>query len=104
MAPPSLRAGKIQSLGSSAMAEASVLTAAAEAAQARKDEPLALQLAQVAMRRDPQQTRATRLLGEWSLAAREFGQAARYAGLWLKAAPDDEEAKRFSLRVNLLEE
>ena len=84
--------------------EARVLTAAAEQAHARKDEPLALQLAQVALRRDPSQPRAARLLGEWSLAAREFGQAQRYAGLWLKAAPDDEQAKRFDLKVQLLAE
>jgi glutaredoxin len=84
--------------------EARVLTSAAEQAKARKDEPLALQLAQVALKRDPSQPRAAQLLGEWSLAAREFGQAERYAGLWLEAAPDDERAKRFELKVNLLAE
>ncbi len=76
--------------------EAALLTAAAESAKARKapgDEPLALQLAQVAMRRDPAATRPLRLLGEWSLAAREFGHA-----------PDDEAAKRFALKVKLLDE
>lgn len=87
--------------------EAALLTAAAESAKARRspgDEPLALQLAQVAMRRDPTATRPLRLLGEWSFAAREFGQAHRFADLWLKAAPDDEAAKRFAFKVKLLDE
>jgi len=87
--------------------EAAVLADAAQAAKSRQapgDEALALQLAQVAMRRDPSATRPLRLLGEWSLAAREFGQAHRYGDLWLKAAPDDEQAKRFVLKVKLLDE
>jgi glutaredoxin len=56
------------------------------------------------MRRDPADPRPVRLLGEWSLAAREFGQAERYAGLWLKTAPESEDAKRFALKVKLLDE
>jgi glutaredoxin len=94
----------LQQPGEAPAEEAKVLAAAAEAAKARKDEPLALQLAQVAQKRDPSQTRAARLLGEWSLAAREFGQAQRYAALWVKAAPADEDARRFELKVKLLEE
>src|SRR5215470_15876508 len=66
--------------------EAAVLTDAAQQAKARQDEPLALQLAQKAMQRDPANTRPLRLLGEWSLSAREFGQAHRYGDLWLARA------------------
>src|SRR5437870_2409421 len=88
--------------GARPVEESAVLADAAQAAKARQDEPLALQLAQVAMRRDPSATRPPRLLGEWSLAAREFGQAHRYGDLWLKLAPGDEQAKRFVLKVKLL--
>jgi len=92
--------------------EARVLTQAAEQAKSRSgpsgagnaDDALALLLAQTAMRRDAADPKAVQLLGAWSLAAREFGQAERYAGLWLKAAPESEEAKRFALKVKLLDE
>jgi glutaredoxin len=92
--------------------EARVLIQAAEQAKTRSgpsgagnaDDALALLLAQTAMRRNPADARPVRLLGEWSLAAREFGQSERYAGLWLKAAPESEEAKRFALKVKLLDE
>ncbi len=94
----------LQQAGGAPADEARVLVAAAEKAHARKDEPLALQLAQVAQQRDPSQPRAARLLGEWSLAAREFGPAQRYAKLWLDAAPADPAAQKFSLRVKLLAE
>lgn len=84
--------------------EARVLTEAAEQASSRKDIPLALILAQTAQQRDPNAPRPVRLLGEWSLAAREFGEAERYAATWLKLQPDDDAAKRFSLKVQLLAE
>src|SRR5947209_16902230 len=69
--------------GSKPAEEAAVLTEAAQQAQARRDTALALQLAQTAMRRDPASTKPLQLLGEWSLSAREFGQAHRYGDLWL---------------------
>ena len=90
--------------GPSPSDEARVLSQAAERAKARKDEPMALLLMQKAQQRDPSQPRPVRLLGEWSLAAREFGQARRYAALWLKLQPDDDAARRFSLKVQLLAE
>lgn len=106
-----LRDGKLDAVlidllepGAKPAEESAVLTEAAQQAKARRDEPLALQLAQTAMRRDPSSAKPVRLLGEWSLAAREFGQSHRYADAWLKIAPDDEAAKRFALKVKLLDE
>ncbi len=94
----------LQQPGAAPALEAQVLIAAAEKAHQRKDEPLALQLAQLSQQRDPAQPLAARRLGEWSLDAREFGQAQRYAKLWLDAAPSDVAAQHFSLRVRLLSE
>ena len=82
---------------------ARLLADAAARAKAR-DKLLALQLAQMAVRRDPRCSRALELLTTWALAEKEFTQAKRYAAAWIRAYPADANARRTSARVDLLEQ
>src|SRR5205085_4766881 len=80
-----------------------LLVDAARLAHARKDKLLALQLAQMGLRRDPHSGPALKLLGEWSLQASEFNLAITYGHQWVRAEPGSEEAARFLARAEELE-
>jgi glutaredoxin len=78
---------------------ARVLLDAARLAQARGDAPLALQLAQMGLHRDPQSGPLLKWLGERSLQETELKLAVEYARRWTQAEPQSEEARQFLLRA-----
>jgi glutaredoxin len=78
---------------------AALLLQAAQLAQARSDKPMALQLAQMSLRRDPAAPGGYKLLAEWSLLDSEFNLAIKYAKGWVKAEPQSEDAKSFLERT-----
>ena len=84
-------------------AAGALLVDAARLASARGDKPLALQLAQMALRRDEQSGAALKLLGEWSLKESEFNLAIKYGTRWTQAEPQSDEARRFLARAEDLE-
>src|SRR5438105_4094802 len=76
-----------------------LLVDAAKLAVARNDKALALQLAQMAARRDAKSGAALKLLGEFSLRDTELRLAVKYGQQWVEAEPQSEEAKRFLARA-----
>ena len=82
---------------------AAVLLDAAGLADARGDRPLSLQLAQMALRRDPKSAKALRLLGTWSLRAIELVFAVKYGKQWVAVEPGSDEARQFLARAEELE-
>ena len=88
---------------SEAKEAAAFLLDAAGLAEARKDKILALSLAQTALRRQPNNVQALRMLGEWSLKATELRLAVKYGKQWVAAAPDSAEARSFLARAEELD-
>src|SRR4051812_34672749 len=72
---------------------AALLVEAARLAAARKDAALALQLAQMAHRRDPKNGGALEMLGESSLRATELELAVKYGRAWVEAESGNDKAK-----------
>jgi glutaredoxin len=109
-----LRAGRLDKVGSvlepseavpdgERPAAAELLLDAAELARARNDRPLALFLAQQALRRDATSDRALRTLTGWAREERDYPAAVRYACRWVAARPDGEEPKRALAQLKALE-
>jgi len=82
---------------------AALLLDAAGLAEARKDKILALSLAQTALRRDPKNVQALRMLGEWSLKATELRLAVKYGKQWAAVEPQSEQARSFLARAEELD-
>ena len=78
---------------------ASVLVDAAEQAHRGHDGVIALQLAQMAHRRDGTNAEALHLLAELALEVRDDGEAERWCGAWQAQLPDDPHPALLRLRI-----
>jgi glutaredoxin len=78
---------------------AALLVEAAQLGQARGDKPMAMQLAQMAVRRDPKNTPALKLLAEQSMRDTELRLAVKYGKQWVEADPGSAEARQFLARA-----